>query len=367
MRVMDFTQGHWLEKAETFPLGFSQVREDSQIDVWLARQLPPKSKGIIIGSGGCTAAHLASTNIFSHLTLVDINPAQLDLAKLKIFLLENATQSERMELLGYTNLSAPERKERLLTLLEANAIDKNTFGDIDVVASIGLDYSGRYEMLFAALQEKLQDVPGHETLFQLDCPKEQKLFLGENPDYVMALKKAFTEVMDLNNLVRLFGKEATQNAIKPFSQHFFERTIIAIETLPAASNPYLAQFLKGKFYSKEYAWLSLPKQGLKTEFQFMKSTMFEALTNSSSEYDFIHLSNILDWLDVHEATQVLHEASKKLTPGGKLILRQLNSTLEIPSLCSHLCWQPEIASKLHREDRSFFYNKIHIGISYGNY
>lgn len=360
------TKEDWLEKAEKFPIAFAQVREDSQIDVLLAGRIYNKTRGIMVASGGCTAAHLASTGIFTHLTLVDTNPVQLELARLKLFLLQNGTKSERMGLLGYSNLDASKRKEGLLNIFEANSIHKNTFGDFDIVASIGLDYAGRYELLFARLQERLKNIPANDILFQIDCAKEQKLFLNENPSYLSALKNVFTEVMDLDNLVRLFGKEATQNSIKPFSLHFFERTIAVIETLPAASNPYLAQLLQGKFYSKEYEWLSLPKQNLATELQFVKSSMLEALSKSKTKYDFIHLSNILDWLDNNQATQLLYAASQKLTYGGQLVVRQLNSSLQIPNLCPDLFWQPEIASDLHKKDRSFFYQKIHIATSYAN-
>jgi S-adenosylmethionine-diacylglycerol 3-amino-3-carboxypropyl transferase len=269
-------------------------------------------------------------------------------------------------LLGYANLNTSQRKEGLLRLFDANNVHKNTFGDFDTVASIGLDYSGRYELLFTRLQDRLKNIPANDVLFQLDDAREQKLFLNKNTDYVVALKDVFTEVMHLDNLVRLFGKEATQNSIKPFSLHFFERTITAIETLPAKSNPYLAQLLQGKFYSKEYEWLSLPKQSLETEIRFMNSSMLEALCNGKEKYDFIHLSNILDWLDHHQATQLLYAASQKLAHGGQLVIRQLNSSLQIPNLCPDLFWQTEIASDLHKNDRSFFYQKIHVTTSYAS-
>lgn len=318
----------------------------------------------MVASGGCTAAHLAHTGKFKRLTLVDTNFAQLELARLKLFLLQNSTIEERKGLFGHLDIDAFQRKELLLKLFDANSIANSTFGDFDTVASIGLDYSARYELLFARLQERLKCIPANNMLFKLDDPKEQTLFLEENPDYLVALKDVFLEVMHLDNLVRLFGKEATQNSIKPFALHFFERTMLAIQTHPAASNPYLAQLLQGKFYSKEYAWLALPSKSLQTEIEYLNLSMMEALSNSNEKYDFIHLSNILDWLDIHQATQLLYGASQKLAPGGQLIIRQLNSSLQIPQLCSDLYWRPEIASELHKNDRSFFYQKIHVATSW---
>ncbi len=153
MKTINFVdQDDWLEKIVKFPVAFAQVREDSRIDAWVAEQIPNKAHGIMVASGGCTAAHLAFTDKFEKLVLVDMNFAQLELARLKLFLLQKHTKKERMELLGYAYLDDSHRKEALLKLFDANKIRQSTFGDFDTVASIGLDYSGRYELLFARLQ-----------------------------------------------------------------------------------------------------------------------------------------------------------------------------------------------------------------------
>jgi S-adenosylmethionine-diacylglycerol 3-amino-3-carboxypropyl transferase len=77
--------------------------------------------------------------------------------------------------------------------------------------------------------------------------------------------------------------------------------------------------------------------------------------------DLVHLSNILDWLSVEDATATLHAAFRALKPGGRVVLRQLNSTLDIPKLESGLVWDGELGASLQRRDRSFFYPCIHVG------
>ena len=50
----------------------------------------------------------------------------------------------------------------------------------------------------------------------------------------------------------------------------------------------------------------------------------------TGSYDFVHLSNILDWLSPEEARATLDVAHAALRPGGWVLIRQLNSTLDIP-------------------------------------
>ena len=58
-------------------------------------------------------------------------------------------------------------------------------------------------------------------------------------------------------------------------------------------------------------------------------------------YDFVHLSNILDWLSAEEAGRLLARAAAVLRAGGAVLIRQLNSTLEIPPLGPDFEWQPD--------------------------
>jgi len=87
--------------------------------------------------------------------------------------------------------------------------------------------------------------------------------------------------------------------------------------------------------------------------------MLEALDSTPEQsVDFLHLSNILDWLSPEEAGETLAAAHRVLKPGGFLIIRQLNSSLEIPSLLPSLKWHMEEGRRLQLSDRSFFYPEI---------
>jgi len=89
--------------------------------------------------------------------------------------------------------------------------------------------------------------------------------------------------------------------------------------------------------------------------------MTEALTAAPAAFDFVHLSNILDWLVPEKARTTLELAWQALRPGGWTLIRQLNSTLDIPGLGRRFDWLTPEAKGLHARDRSFFYRALHLG------
>lgn len=168
--------------------------------------------------------------------------------------------------------------------------------------------------------------------------------------------------MTLPNLVRLFGPEATNDPREPFARHFARRTRHALATLPAADNPYLAQVLLGRFVTDTRSpWLIAPVCNDLPAMSFSQVMMVEALRAADAPYDFIHLSNILDWLSPAQARLTLELTGAALRPGGWVMIRQLNSTLDIPTLGEPFDWQCEQSASLHGNDRSYFYSALHLG------
>ena len=89
--------------------------------------------------------------------------------------------------------------------------------------------------------------------------------------------------------------------------------------------------------------------------------MVGALAERPGEFDFVHLSNILDWLDPDDARTTLDVARRALRPGGWTLVRQLNSTLDVERLGDGFEWHANRARRLHQTDRSFFYRALHLG------
>ncbi|MES2572329.1 MAG: DUF3419 family protein, partial [Verrucomicrobiota bacterium] len=318
----------------------------------------------LIASGGDTAALLAASGHIAHLQLVDVNPAQLALSRLKLYLLAHHEPAERLAWLGHTPMPAAERASHLERLFETLGLPANVFGPAAVVAGHGPDHVGRYEVLFAQLRAELSPFAGEiEELLTLEDSFEQVRRAAAHTPLGQGLDAAFETVMRGENLVALFGDGATQAPLFPFNRHFASRTRYALASGAARDNPFLSQMLAGRFlHAPPYPWLSVPVTRALPPISYHCATAIEALEETpEASFDFVHLSNILDWLNPATAMRTLGLAWKALRPGGLLFVRQLNSSLEIPLLEPRLHWRLEQGALLHRRDRSFFYRACHVG------
>src|SRR5258707_7376622 len=199
----------------------------------------------MVASGGCTAAALAAMPKVSRLHLVDPNPAQIALARLKLRLLETASMHERLSILGHVPMGLAERRRRLAAELHALKLGPDALGSIDFIAEERPDHAGRYEVLFSKLRAALTDVADDLTaMLLLRDPAAQSRRADPATELGRTLDAAFDSVMALPNLVGLFGEGATRNRCESFSRHFARRTRHVLATLPAGDNPYLWQMLQ---------------------------------------------------------------------------------------------------------------------------
>jgi len=348
---------YWLETAAEEPIAFAQVREDAQLDLCLAKSLNRELDGVMVASGGCTLATLAGSGDFARLDVVDVNSAQIELCKLKLQLLMRYDTPERLRLLGHEPMTPEDRFEELIRISDEHEIK---LSNVEEMGLVGPDNCGRYEAVFAALEEELTE--NELRVFRLDSVQDQQIFL-ESEAVVAELERAFRNVMSQENLCALFGAKATANRVRPFHEHFLRQTLMILRSMPAASNPYLSQMFLGKFQRNSYyPWLSQLPPPMLPDIEFHNSGMGEFLEQSESErFDFVHLSNILDWLDESEAKTLLDQAHRVLRRDGVVVIRQLNSSLDIRKLGDQFHWNAELSSELLARDRSFFYPALHVG------
>jgi S-adenosylmethionine-diacylglycerol 3-amino-3-carboxypropyl transferase len=352
----------WACELARRPVAFAQVREDALLDQWAIQQLKEGTEVLMVASGGCTVAALAGLSNVSRLHLVDINESQIALTRLKLRLLATSAPSERLALLGHASMSIVERRRRLSDELEAMGMSSEALGPSDLVATLGPDQAGRYEGLFSVLREALGEVVDElVALLQLRDPAEQARRADPKTRLGVVLDAAFDSVMALPNLIELFGERATRNRCEPFSRHFARRTREALSTSPAADNPYLWQMLLGRFPGDaRYPWLAAPVPSRWPDISWTVCGMADALVETTQTFDFIHLSNILDWLAPEEARFVLEHAWKALRPGGFVLIRQLNSNLDLTAVGGRFQWLEGVADALRKQDRSFFYRRLYL-------
>jgi S-adenosylmethionine-diacylglycerol 3-amino-3-carboxypropyl transferase len=353
----------WVTDAAQLPLAFAQVREDALVDLAIVRQLGPDARVLMVASGGCTAAALAASGAVARLHLVDPNPAQIALARLKLRLVQGSAPERRLALLGHALMSPAERAEQLGTELAALGLAPDVLGPIQRCAEAGPDHLGRYERVFAELRRLLGPQPIQlARLLQERDPAVQAPQVTAEAILGQALDAALDEAMALQHLVALFTGRATRNPRLPFARHFAERTRHVLATSPAADNPYLWQMYAGRFPAGTvYPWLAAPSPRKWPSIGWSTTEMQPSLSELDGPFDLVHLSNILDWITEAEAGLLLERTADALRPGGLVLIRQLNSTLAIPPLGPAFDWQAADANRLHARDRSFFYRALHLG------
>lgn len=325
----------WAIQAAGLPLAFAQVREDPLLDLALAERLPRDAVVVMIASGGETLVPLARLPL-ARIHAVDMNAAQLALARLKLRLAGKLSPDAICQMLGHEPMPSAERRNMLEDWFQTLGLEKDAFGPLDWVSEHGPDHAGRYERCFAELRKVIAS----------GCSREQ----------------ALCRVMALPNLTALFGHEAAQNPRRPFHEHFARRSELAFQRGDASTNPFLHQMYAGRFVpGHRYDWLQseAPPQ---TQVVWHHGRMVEVLASMpAASADLVHLSNILDWLSPDQAMHTLEAAARALKPGGSLILRQLNSSLEITTPATAIVWDLDLGRQMEARDRSFFYPHIHVG------
>ena len=354
----------WVDDAAKLPLAFAQVREDSLLDERVLASLGGRVRVMMIASGGCTVAALAASERVSRLHFVDPNPAQIALTRIKLRLLQNAPVPSELR-------SSDTR--RWMWRSEERVWHRNCGHLNSPLISLGYRISWRRPVRITQgdMSAFLWHSGHHCTsamralteVLQLRDPEEQARRVAPSTPLGRALEESFCAVLALPNLARLFGAEATKNPVESFAQHFLRRTRHAFATLPAADNPFLWQMLACDFPPGNVPqWLAAPSPAQFPEMTWTTGLMNDALADAGpGAFDFVHLSNILDWLAPAEAGITLARAWTALRIGGRILIRQLNSALDIPALGPQFDWDAAESTALHAADRSFFYRRLHLG------
>jgi len=352
----------WGAAVANLPIAFAQVREDPAIDLELVRRLRQPARILMVASGGDTACYLANLPL-GELHLVDVNEAQLNLTRFKLHLMGNETTQRRLEILGHLPMSVDQRSEVMQKCFTDLKLPAEAFGPVEMVARYGADHCGRYECLFARMRDLLQKQRQKiECLMRLNDPVEQARMIEDGTEFATAIKTAFSEIMDLRLLIQVFGAGATANRVQPFADHFFQQTRQVLCNQAAIKNPFLHQIFLGSFLEELWPWHTAALSTDPSRIRFTQGTMNALLKDiPDGSVDFVHLSNILDWSDPADACQMLSDAWRSLSIGGLVIIRQLNSRLDIRNLPGDFQWLENESSRLHQHDRSFFYRQLHVG------
>lgn len=307
------------------PIQFAVVREDSQIESDIINEFQ-LTRAILIGSGGCTAFNLKSRNPQLKITLIEPNPAQIELIKEKI----NSLKKGEIEMFG--------------------------IGKTDETSFIEC---GNFESLFRQLRLFINEFIASDAEIKDNFVNYSKYFwqrIFAHKYWTVAFELFFSDAI----LTAMFTESAIQHAA-PNSYPKYFQTVLETGLLreDAPRNYFLHHIFLGYYLEDESA---LPEYlvNLPSNFDFDFFNGFAQDFQDFSGKQLVHFSNIFDWCDETTVENIIRSAVEKLEKGSVVAVRQLNNDKNYRSFFGESFRWLE-TEKIVERDRSLFYRKIEIG------
>lgn len=314
------------------PIQFAVVREDPLIEKELVEQYKPKN-ALLIGGGGCTAYTLATLFPELKLTLVDPNPAQLQLI---------------------------ERKAQALQRLGMDPSIVN----IGSETPQGLNACGNFETLFRCMRDlwRALILRGEELEHMFDSEKRLMAAtetLLTHRYWPVSFDLFFSDEM----LTTMFGAQAVQHAPKGSYPNYFRGMIEkGLKSPGALENPFLHHAMLGHYLeTKRDAWplyLQRPPREFQAE---MLNCAIEDVPSFAS-YDFVNLSNIFDWSSQDVVKKLAARLDAELPTGAVVMWRQLNNDVAFEKHFKVVKFDEARGQELLEKDRSLFSTGLKLGI-----
>ena len=312
------------------PIQFAVVREDPEVErAVLAAH--PTDRALLVASGGCTALALQSWFPGMAFTLVDPNPAQLQLVREKVVALEQPLDDEALKQFNVT-----------------------------VDDPRGLSQRGNFESLFRGLRQFVEEFVASpteiESWFDPATPRTTVAEPFSNPSWKVAFDLSFADSL----LNTMFGPAATQHAAPgSYPDYFRHKLENGLTQEEAHSNYFLHHIFLGAYRLDSLpAFMSQPAD--EHAFEIVEGMIHDA--PDIAAHGFVDLSNIMDWMSREECEPVIDSLRREMRPGSTVLFRQLNNDTDRCAWFGDAFeFDDEFGSRLAAMDRSLFYSSIHFG------
>lgn len=268
------------------------------------------------------------------ITLLDPNVAQLDLVQRKL-----------EALLGFDE---PARLERF------NVEDDDPEG---------LSECGNFEALFRGLRTFVHDMvwprERWRSAFEQGSLDDLAARVFAGPYWSVAFELFFSDRL----LSTMFGPAATQHATPGSYPRYFQRLFERGLSRPdAVHNPFLHHVFLGHYLRRAEALPSfLRKPPRAPRFTFVAGYLEAGV--DLAEFDFVGLSNIMDWMPGADVAALFEKVRREMRSGSVVMWRQLNNARDLQgALGPGFAFDADRQRRLHASDKSLFYSSIHVGV-----
>lgn len=309
------------------PIQFAVVREDPLIEAEVVSQ-HKRTNLLMVGSGGCSALSLGALFPDLEITAFDFNLAQIQLAQ---------------------------TKNEYLTATE----NFNKVFNIEDASPEGLNQCGNFESLFKGFREFIFDfILKYDQMRCLFSEKTSR----DKIESQLINHRYWSVAFDLffhDSLLRMmFGDAAIQHAPHGSYPKYFQRVFEeALLRQDASQNYFLHHVLLGHYLDDPHC---LPPYLIKRQksdhIQYIHGDL-KAIP-ALGDYDFIQLSNIMDWMDVEQNREIGHLIHEYTTPGTVVLIRQLNNAQPVLDYFPNFKVDESLSETLLAQDRSIFYSTV---------
>lgn len=351
------------EHADFSAIRYAQCWEDA--DILLAGlDIRPGDTCLSIASAGDNALALLCQSP-ARVIALDLNPAQLFCLELRVAAFRELSHPELLELIGSTpSRQCPQLYRRCRPLLTTAAC---TFWDNrpEMIES-GIGSAGKFERYFALFRERILPLVHTRTRI------EQLLAGGDES------QRASFYLQEWNTwrwrlLFRLFFSRFVMGRLGrdpsffryvqgSVAERILDRTRHALTELDPAENPYLQWILTSRHTR------ALPCALRPENFEIIRSNLdrlewrcqpLETFLEEEGDaaIDRYNLSDIFEYMSEANYRQLLERLCRAGRPGGRLAYWNMLAPRRRPeSLAAQLRPLDEVAQRLFREDKAFFYS-----------
>lgn len=326
-----------LRETRESPLMFSQTWEDPMVEYNVIKN--NDCKICLIGAAGdtfCTLAAINSArNFINSVDLIDVNPNQLYLCKLKCALLSHFNGTDIKSILMMGTMTDEITMDLLQDLLNKKLIDSETYEfwkENKQLLSKGVSRCGRFERLF-----KIANILGYK-------------------------------VFDEKTLINSFGESAVKYSTSSFVDFFANIRSKYFNTYSNFSQNYFYQQYVYNCYSEcgdQPLYFLTKSFNINYPVQYVNLSIVDHLKNvPNNHYHLVSFSNLFDWMYQKEFHSAIEEICRTLTKGGVATFRRLNSDSNLMESLKTFAKYSDYNLSFEEDifDKSHFYQEVIIMI-----
>ena len=350
-------------RADFSYIRYAQCWEDTEVLLG-ALDIKPGDTCLSIASAGDNSLAMLAAGP-KKVTAIDLNPAQLALAELKLRAIEHLDRASNMELLGYSRSNR--RTEFYNYLLPYLTPDTVRYFNLNkALIERGLAGSGKFERYFAIFRNAILPLlHSHCSVESLVTPKtfaEREEFFEKtwnNLRFRLAIKLFFS-----NAVIGLLGRDPSffKYVDRSLPEFLSESIYKALVIQDPAQNPYLHWILFGEYRGEILPFFLRAENFEKIKanadrLELKKASLEEFLEGvEPGTIDCFNLSDVFEYVSEESYRNTLEIINDRARTGARLAY--WNMLAPRTSNSESIKRDQEASSNLYAQDKTFFYTRF---------